>query len=281
MATLRAIRLGSPAIGILFTLGALAGCGGGGDDTTGSATSSTGTGGHHGTGGSGGSGGHGGSTGGAGGTGSATASSSTGGGMGGEGGSMMPSPCPPDMAVVGMTCMDFYEAPNQKGADPLVMQSAVDAENWCEAKGKRLCTEDEWDTACAGPEDYVYPYGDTHVASQCNDDKTWKTVNESALNTWPSQTAKDEVDKLWQGAPSGSYEGCVSGYGVYDLTGNIEEWVVRTQPHVNSYPHVLKGCYWAGCYGGASPRCASTNPAHADGFRYYETGFRCCKDAAF
>lgn len=203
-------------------------------------------------------------------TSSSTTSSGTGGGM--------PSPCPPDMAFVETFCMDHYEAPNQPGADPLVMQSALDGEAWCEAIGKRLCTEDEWVKACEGPQMSTYPYGDTHIASQCNDDKTWMVVNESALNTWPSQTAQDEVAKLWQGAPSGSYPECVSTYGVYDLTGNIEEWVVRTQPHVNSYPHVLKGCYWAGCYGGASPRCASTNPAHASAFRYYETGFRCCKD---
>jgi formylglycine-generating enzyme required for sulfatase activity len=184
------------------------------------------------------------------------------------------------MAFVETFCLDQYEAPNQPGADPLVMQSALDGEAWCAGIGKRLCTEDEWVKACEGPQASTYPYGDTHVASQCNDDKQWKVVNESALNTWPSQTAQDEVNKLWQGAPSGAYAGCVSGYGVYDLTGNVEEWVVRTQPHVNSYPHVLKGCYWAGCYGGSKPTCASTNPAHASAFRYYETGFRCCKDLA-
>lgn len=190
-----------------------------------------------------------------------------------------PSPCPPDMAVVGAYCIDRYEAPNIAGEKPLVMESATSAEAWCAGVGKRLCTEDEWDIACEGPNGYVYPYGDTYEASRCNDDKTWKAPNESILATWPSAAAQAEVDKLYQGSPSGDYPGCVSGYGVYDMTGNIEEWVVRTKPHVNSYPHVLKGCYWSGCYGGSKPKCSSTNPAHADGFRYYETGFRCCKDA--
>lgn len=188
-------------------------------------------------------------------------------------------PCPTDMAVVGAYCIDRYEAPNEPGKDPLVMESATSAEAWCAAHGKRLCTEDEWDTACEGPQGYVYPYGDTHEDGRCNDDKIWKAPNEATLATWPSAAAQAEVDKLWQGAASGSYPGCVSGYGVYDMTGNVEEWVVRTKPHVNSYPHVLKGCYWAGCFGGAKPKCSSTNPAHADGFRFYETGFRCCKDA--
>lgn len=210
-----------------------------------------------------------------------SAQASSGAGNGGSGGAPAGSgggACPADMATVGPFCMDRYEAPNQAGQDPLVMESAVTAAAWCAARGKRLCTEDEWDTACEGPQKTTYPYGDTHVASRCNDDKIWKVVDEAALNTWPSAAAQAEEKKLWQGAPSGSYPECVSSFGVFDLTGNIEEWVVRSQPHVNDYPHVLKGCYWAGCYGGAKPRCGSTNPAHADGFLFYETGFRCCKD---
>jgi hypothetical protein len=249
---------------------ALAGCGGGSSVEASAATSSSGSG-HGAATGSGGAGGMGGGMGGAGG--------GTG-GMSGGGGVDAGGPCPPDMATVPGFCMDRYEAPNQAGADPLVMESAVTAAQWCSDRGKRLCTEDEWDTACAGPQNFTYPYGDTHVDSQCNDDKTWRVVDEAALNTWPSATAQAEVQKLWQGAPSGSHPECVSGYGVFDLTGNIEEWVVRSQEHANDYPHVLKGCYWAGCYGGAKPRCGSTNPAHADGFLYYETGFRCCQDAA-
>lgn len=194
------------------------------------------------------------------------------------GGQSTGGPCAEDMADIGAYCMDRYEAPNELGADPLVMESAVSAEAWCDERGKRLCTEDEWDTACAGTSNALYPYGDVHTPSRCNDDKTWRVVSEAALNTWPSSTAANEVAELWQGATSGSYPECVSDYGVFDLTGNVEEWVVRTRAHAHSNPHVLKGCYWAGCFGGSKPTCASTNPAHADGFRYYETGFRCCKD---
>jgi formylglycine-generating enzyme required for sulfatase activity len=182
------------------------------------------------------------------------------------------------MALAAGFCIDRWEAPNQLGEKPLVMQSAVLAEQWCAKKGKRLCTEDEWDTACEGPGQTTYPYGDTHVAGRCNDDKTWKVVDEGALATWPSPAAQSEVDELWQGSPSGADAECVSAHGVFDMTGNVEEWVVRTKPHANSYPHVLKGCYWAGCFGGSKPTCQSTNPAHADGFMFYETGFRCCGD---
>jgi hypothetical protein len=229
---------------------------GAGGNTTESTVGAGGAGG----GGDGGYGGHGGS-----------------GGMSGSASSGGPL-CPLDMALADGFCIDRWEAPNQPGEKPLVMESAVTAEQWCLKKGKRLCTEDEWDTACEGPTKSTYPYGDTHVAGRCNDDKIWKVVDEAALATWPSQAAESTVEKLWQGSPSGADPECVSGYGVFDMTGNIEEWVVRTQPHVNSYPHVLKGCYWAGCFGGSKPTCQSTNPAHADGFLFYETGFRCCAD---
>ncbi len=280
--TLRCLGMGAVIVGVF------AGCGGGDSTSTGATdkstsgetTASTGSGGTMGSGGATGMGGTGTGGTGMGGTSGTTTTGSTGTTTTTSSTTTTTTgPCPTDMAVVGAYCIDRYEAPNEPGKDPLVMESANTANAGCAAHGKRLCTEDEWDIACEGPQGYVYPYGDTHEASRCNDDKIWKAPNESTLATWPSAAAQAEVDKLWQGAPSGSYAGCVSGYGVFDMTGNVEEWVVRTKPHVNSYPHVLKGCYWAGCFGGAKPKCSSTNPAHADGFRFYETGFRCCKDA--
>jgi formylglycine-generating enzyme required for sulfatase activity len=202
------------------------------------------------------------------------------GGVGGASGVVEAGPCPSDMAHIDGFCMDRYEAPNEKGAEPLVMESALSATAWCEERGKRLCTETEWVRVCRGPDDTAYGYGDAHEAGRCNDDKTWMVVSEKTLATWPSPEAQAEVDKVYQGTPSGSLEGCTNDFGVFDLLGNVEEWVVRTLPHANNYPHVMKGCYWAGCYGGSKPTCGSTNPNHGDSFRYYETGFRCCMDVA-
>jgi len=60
------------------------------------------------------------------------------------------------------------------------------------------------------------------------------------------------------------------------MTGNVEEWVTSRK---HGAAHVLKGCYWSGCYGGSKPTCKSTNAAHAETFKFYETGFRCCVEA--
>jgi formylglycine-generating enzyme required for sulfatase activity len=187
--------------------------------------------------------------------------------------------CPPSMVRVQDFCIDRFEAPNRRGEKPLVMQSANDAEAWCSARRKRLCKEDEWMAACEGEERRAYPYGESHVDGRCNDDQPWRTVSEATLAKWPSAEARAHVKELYQAAPSGAKRQCASAAGVHDLTGNVEEWVVRTREHANAWPYVLIGCYWSGCYGGGKPTCRSTNNAHGPEFRFYETGFRCCRDA--
>ena len=185
-------------------------------------------------------------------------------------------PCPADMAAFPGFCMDRYEAPNVAGAKPLAMQTAPDGAAWCATKGTRLCSEAEWVRACNGTKMSPYPYGASYVRGKCTDDKTWIAPNWTTLGTWPSAAAKTEADRLYQADPSGARAGCVSEEGVIDLTGNVAEWVTRSFPNVNNYDHVMKGCYWAGCYGGSPPSCGFVNPAHPGTFRTYEGGFRCC-----
>lgn len=182
-----------------------------------------------------------------------------------------PARCPSDMVLVGDFCMDLYEAPNIKGGLPLVMLSAVDSEDWCSKRGKRLCTEDEWQMACEGPQHWKYPYGDKWEKGRCNDDKRWIARDEDKLNTWPSDIAKREVERLWQGSPSGDHAGCVGPYGVYDLVGNIEEWTRRKDGGGN-FRHALRGRFWAG----DGWNCQMSVRSHADQMLYYETGTRCC-----
>jgi formylglycine-generating enzyme len=188
--------------------------------------------------------------------------------------------CRSSMVRAGNFCIDRYEAPNRRGAHPLVMQSANDANEWCTDHHKRLCTEDEWIAACQGDERRTFPYGNEHVDGRCNDDKTWEKVDEALLAKWPAPEAKAHAKELYQATPSGSKHKCASQAGARDMTGNVEEWVVRTREHTNAFPYILIGCYWSGCYGGNKPTCHSTNNAHGPGFRFYETGFRCCRDAA-
>jgi sulfatase modifying factor 1 len=190
-----------------------------------------------------------------------------------------PASCPDDMVDVGVACIDRYEAPNSPGEMPFALQTAFDGESWCANRGKRLCTENEWVRACEGPDGREYPYGDDHLDGVCNDGRAWIPVRWDLLARWPSPVAVAEAKRLFQGEASGTRSACVSAEGVHDLTGNVAEWVRRAEPPPRpGYEHVLKGCYWAGCYHEPHPNCVFRNSAHPGTFRTYEAGFRCCRD---
>ena len=56
--------------------------------------------------------------------------------------------------------IDMYEYPNQRGTLPKVDVTWGEAESLCAEQGKRLCTEQEWQKACTGPQNFAYSYGD-------------------------------------------------------------------------------------------------------------------------
>lgn len=60
-------------------------------------------------------------------------------------------------------------AASTPGALPAVNVSGVQAAAACAAAAKRLCTNEEWIRACRGPSGFTYPYGNTLVPGQCND----------------------------------------------------------------------------------------------------------------
>jgi formylglycine-generating enzyme len=169
-------------------------------------------------------------------------------------------------------CIDRFEYPNKPGEKPLIMKTWYEAKATCQADGKRLCGESEWTVACEGQEHLPYPYGYARNAEACNIDKPHPDVNEAAIAN--PKTRDAEVARLWQGEPSGSREACVSPYGVHDMTGNVDEWVVNESGH--PFKSGLKGGYW----GPVRTRCRPMTTAHNEDFSFYQIGFRCCGDAA-
>jgi formylglycine-generating enzyme required for sulfatase activity len=167
--------------------------------------------------------------------------------------------------------MDQFEAPNRRGAKPFVLRSYDSAARWCKQQGKRMCEEAEWETACEGPERLPWVYGWAVDKQACNSDKAWKPVDFAKFGR-DSDAAQEESARLWQGSPSGRYARCVSSFGVYDLMGNVEEWV--TSRAGRKFPGALMGGFWAKPWTG----CRGTNDAHEPTFAFYETGFRCCAE---
>lgn len=169
-------------------------------------------------------------------------------------------------------CMDQFEAPNVRGAKPLVMQSYEMAKRWCGARGKRVCTEQEWELACEGGEHRPLAYGWAVDVSLCNSNKKWRAFDVTKLQSERKEVVRAEVERLWQGTPSGFFRTCVSRFGIYDMMGNVEEWV--TTRKTRKRPGALMGGFWAKPWTG----CRGTNDAHEPTFTFYETGFRCCAE---
>jgi formylglycine-generating enzyme required for sulfatase activity len=187
-------------------------------------------------------------------------------------------------------CVDRFEYPNVPGELPAVMLSWEDSRRLCEARGARLCSEDEWTFACEGEAALPYPYGyDRYVSREsrfpdhvvqgdgCNLDVIRKGVHADIpkmMHNRFNRVVLGEIDRLWAGVPSGSRARCVSPFGVYDLTGNIEEWTARSpgRPHLAGGNATLKGGYWSP----VESRCQPGNTWHGPGHVFYQTGFRCC-----
>jgi len=165
-------------------------------------------------------------------------------------------------------CMDKYEYPNKAGAIPVVMKTWFESRDACKAQGKRLCGSSEWTLACEGQEHLPYPYGFSRSAEACNIDKPHLDVNETALGN--PRTRDAEAARLDQRVPSGSFESCVSPYGVHDMAGNVDEWVVNESG--TPYQSGSKGGYW----GPVRTRCRPMTVAHYEMFSFYQLGFRCC-----
>jgi formylglycine-generating enzyme required for sulfatase activity len=170
-------------------------------------------------------------------------------------------------------CIDRFEYPNRRGAYPWIMVNWTEARAICARDGKRLCTEGEWTFACEGEEAMPHPYGYTRDPEACVIDHAWRPVDAATLFPRDSEHALGELDRLWQGEASGSRPRCRSPFGVYDMTGNVDEWTSSMVP--GERPSVLKGGYW----GPVRTRCRPSTRAHGEDFTYYQQGFRCCADA--
>ena len=164
-------------------------------------------------------------------------------------------------------CIDVYEFPNVRGSIPQSWMTWYDVKNACQKNGKRLCTKSEWTFACEGPEMHPYPYGDGYHRdkSACNFD------NEQNVDVTKDTKQRRFLDGWLQ--PSGLNKKCVSPFGVHDMVGNIDEFVVNESG--KPYQSGLVG----GHIFGVRNACRPMTPGHNEQFAWYETGGRCCSDS--
>jgi hypothetical protein len=166
-------------------------------------------------------------------------------------------------------------AVSRPGVVPQGYVSRDQAARACAASGKRLCSEDEWVVACEGDPPHAFPYGDAREKGACNEagisplhlfyrggPETYRAgpMNDPRLNQQPNTVAK-----------AGEYARCTNRYGVYDMVGNLHEWVMSPRP-------TFRGGYYRDTHLNGDG-CAYRTTAHAAAYHDYSTGFRCCADA--
>jgi formylglycine-generating enzyme len=214
--------------------------------------------------------------------------------------------CPAGMAsILGKFCIDRFEAStvevleggktrshssfvpvdgivvkavSKKGVKPQAYISRDQAEAACHEAGKRLCSDDEWITACKGKHPTQYPYGDDHKDGYCNDSGvssfskyygggnadtpqeayTWSNMNDPRLNQLEGTLA-----------PTGHFRKCRNGFDVYDMVGNLHEWTAAKGG-------TFRGGYYLDTHINGDG-CGYRTTAHAPTYHDYSTGFRCCK----
>jgi sulfatase modifying factor 1 len=212
--------------------------------------------------------------------------------------------CPADMVLVGArVCVDRYEAAlvevladgttrdwspylnpdtrrvraiSRANVVPQGYISGAQSAGACAEAGKRLCLRDEWMLACRGPSLRTYPYGNSLVPGACNVGRavhplisfygrndpsifTFANMNNPGINQQPDSLAR-----------TGQFDRCVSQDGLFDMFGNLHEWIAEADG-------TFKGGFYADTNTNGAG-CLYTTTAHGYTYRDYSTGFRCCAD---
>ena len=98
----------------------------------------------------------------------------------------------------------FWDHPDYNHPDqPVVGVTWKEAQQYCQWRNQRLPTEAEWEKAGRGKRPVKYPWG----------------------NEAPDSNRLNYQNEVGKPSPVGSFTAGKSDYGIYDLSGNLSEWV--------------------------------------------------------
>lgn len=233
-----------------------------------------------------------------------------------------PSPCPEEMAHVGTYCIDrweahlvladapdqvlpYYETPKPKakiaarskaGIHPQGYINRKDAAKACKAAQKRLCSAKEWHGACIGSQKTRYPYGESEIKGRCNTNKDHLMQQMFGMNVKFTYGLHYNNPKLLKEpgflAKTGDFSDCANDYGLYDMVGNLHEWIaddgsisLAKKIPLDFGPELLgapgTGVFMGGYFSSQGEHgrgCVYATATHSPDYHDYSTGFRCCRD---
>lgn len=142
--------------------------------------------------------------------------------------------------------------PDWAASFPVVWVSREDAEAYCNWRGDRLPTEEEWAKAARGPDGRAFPWGDE--------------IPELETANFTSESLE----------PIGNRPGDRSVYDVYDLSGNAAEFTASSDSMDGEEYVVVRG----GSYNGGLQQAMTFYRYLGFGphDRNESTGFRCASD---
>lgn len=160
-------------------------------------------------------------------------------------------------AALGSMASTDAPACGRAGVRPWHSVTHAEAERACGVIGWRLCAENELRSACDGDGRRDFAFGNDFDAAACNLRQVFRADGAGRASE----------------APTGAYGRCVTPDGVYDLTGNLWEWVEGAQRYTGAGWRLV-----AEQHRDEQLVCGTTYVAAA-GHRAPDVGFRCCRDA--
>lgn len=148
--------------------------------------------------------------------------------------------------------LERARTPAELADHPVVWVTWDDARTYATWTGRTLPTAPQWEKAARGPAGATYPWGNTDSIGKCN-------VRESAIG---------------QTTPVHRFHSGTSPYGVYDLCGNVWEWLASptapgryelkgsafTSPFARAAPSAFNDADHTMCDDDTGFRCATVSP---------------------